>query len=59
MLLDRLQPDVWAKGGDYAANELPERAVVERHGGRAVVLPYLPGSSTSRLIQEVDAHAAV
>lgn len=58
-LLERLCPDVWAKGGDYTADELPERAVMERHGGCAVVLPYLPGRSTTRLIEEVGAHAAV
>jgi D-beta-D-heptose 7-phosphate kinase / D-beta-D-heptose 1-phosphate adenosyltransferase len=51
-VLERLRPDVWAKGGDYAAAELPEAAVVERAGGRSVVLPYVNGRSTTRLIEE-------
>ncbi len=51
--LERLRPDVFAKGGDYAGRELPETPVIERHGGRAVVLPYVAGRSTSRLIEEV------
>jgi D-beta-D-heptose 7-phosphate kinase / D-beta-D-heptose 1-phosphate adenosyltransferase len=50
--LERLRPDIWAKGGDYAASELPESGVVERHGGRSVVLPYVDGRSTTRLIEE-------
>jgi rfaE bifunctional protein nucleotidyltransferase chain/domain len=51
--LARLRPDVWAKGGDYEASELPERALVESWGGRVATLPYLDGHSTSGLLQEV------
>ena len=51
--LERLRPDVFAKGGDYAGRRLPEAEVVERHGGQVVVLPYVAGRSTTRLIEEV------
>jgi len=51
-ILARLRPDVWAKGGDYAVSDLPEAAVVEANGGRAVILPYVEGHSTTRLIEE-------
>lgn len=50
--LDRLRPDVWVKGGDYAGRDLPEAAVLERWGGQAVIVPYLSGRSTTRLVQE-------
>lgn len=50
--LDRLRPDLFVKGGDYRLGELPEAAVLERWGGQAVVLPYVPGHSTTRLIEE-------
>jgi rfaE bifunctional protein nucleotidyltransferase chain/domain/rfaE bifunctional protein kinase chain/domain len=50
--LERLRPDVWAKGGDYAADELPEAAVVRRHGGRIRILPYVEGRSTTMLLRE-------
>ena len=40
--LERLRPDVWAKGGDYAAATLPEASLVRSWGGRVVLLPYLP-----------------
>jgi rfaE bifunctional protein nucleotidyltransferase chain/domain len=49
-VLERLRPDVWVKGGDYTAADLPEREVVERHGGEDVLVPTVPGYSTSRLV---------
>lgn len=52
--LSRLRPDVWVKGGDYDPSQLPEAGLVASWGGQAVVVPYLPGRSTSTLIEEVD-----
>jgi len=52
-VLGRLRPDLWVKGGDYVGTDLPEAAVLARWGGQAVVLPYLPGRSTTRLVQSV------
>ncbi|SFB06198.1 rfaE bifunctional protein, domain I/rfaE bifunctional protein, domain II [Amycolatopsis marina] len=49
-LLDRLRPDVWVKGGDYAGTDLPEADVVHRHGGEVVLIPMVEGYSTSRLV---------
>jgi D-beta-D-heptose 7-phosphate kinase / D-beta-D-heptose 1-phosphate adenosyltransferase len=50
--IERLRPDVWVKGGDYAGEELPEARTVRAHGGEVVVLPQLRGYSTTRLIEE-------
>ncbi|OEI69784.1 PfkB family carbohydrate kinase [Curtobacterium sp. ER1/6] len=47
--LRRFRPDVWAKGGDYAASELPEAATLAEWGGRVVTVPFHPGRSTTRL----------
>jgi D-beta-D-heptose 7-phosphate kinase/D-beta-D-heptose 1-phosphate adenosyltransferase len=55
--LAELRPDVFAKGGDYAVADLPEAPVVAGWGGQAVVLPYLLGRSTTRLIQEARTRA--
>jgi rfaE bifunctional protein nucleotidyltransferase chain/domain/rfaE bifunctional protein kinase chain/domain len=52
-VLRRLRPDVFAKGGDYAGRDLPERAVLAEWGGEVVALPYLDGRSTTRLVEEV------
>jgi rfaE bifunctional protein nucleotidyltransferase chain/domain len=50
--LRRLRPDLFAKGGDYFGADLPEAAVMSDLGGQAVVLSYLAGRSTTRLVAE-------
>lgn len=54
VLLERLRPDVWVKGGDYTAAELPESAVVRRHGGEIVLIPTIRGYSTTRLVAAAE-----
>ncbi|HAQ59811.1 MAG TPA: D-beta-D-heptose 1-phosphate adenosyltransferase [Microbacterium sp.] len=48
-VLRRIRPDIWVKGGDYTADELPETAVIGEWGGRTVTVPYHPGRSTTLL----------
>ena len=55
--LERLRPDVWVKGGDYAGRELPESAALARWGGRAVVVPTLQGHSTTAILEEAMTRA--
>ncbi|CAL9290114.1 MULTISPECIES: D-glycero-beta-D-manno-heptose 1-phosphate adenylyltransferase [Streptomyces] len=50
-LLADLRPDVWVKGGDYAAADLPEAALLQEWGGQAVLLPYLDGRSSTALME--------
>ncbi|MEU0457773.1 D-glycero-beta-D-manno-heptose 1-phosphate adenylyltransferase, partial [Streptomyces sp. NPDC006129] len=50
-LLAFLRPDVWVKGGDYAAADLPEAALLQEWGGQAVLLPYLDGRSSTALLE--------
>ena len=49
--LEQVRPDVWAKGGDYAVEDLPERRVLEQWSGQAVLLPYVAGRSTTQMLQ--------
>jgi D-beta-D-heptose 7-phosphate kinase / D-beta-D-heptose 1-phosphate adenosyltransferase len=49
-LLARLQPDIWVKGTDYANRPMPEADVVRQFGGQIVLVPVIPGYSTSRLV---------
>jgi rfaE bifunctional protein nucleotidyltransferase chain/domain len=49
-LLDRLRPDVHVKSAQYRLEELPERHVVERHGGTIRLAPHQPGRSTTDLV---------
>ncbi|MBD8062059.1 PfkB family carbohydrate kinase [Oceanitalea stevensii] len=52
--LTHLRPDIWAKGGDYGGRPLPETEVVQAHGGRVVLLPYLGGRSTTSIISRSE-----
>jgi rfaE bifunctional protein nucleotidyltransferase chain/domain len=52
--LEQVQPDVFAKGGDYALDDLAEARAVARWGGEAVVLPYLTGRSTTEIVQRAQ-----
>lgn len=56
-ILEELRPDVWTKGADYAVEDLPEARLLERWGGQAVVLPYLPGRSTTTMLQQALSRA--
>lgn len=46
------RPDVYVKGGDYTLDTLnqEERLLVERAGGKIVILPLVPGKSTTALL---------
>lgn len=57
-VLERLRPDVWVKGGDYASGELTEAPVVRRRGGVVVLLPYLARHSTTALMAAARAKVA-
>jgi rfaE bifunctional protein nucleotidyltransferase chain/domain len=50
-LIKRVRPAVHAKGGDYATPDaLPETPLVRSLGGEVVILPLVPGRSTTRII---------
>jgi rfaE bifunctional protein nucleotidyltransferase chain/domain/rfaE bifunctional protein kinase chain/domain len=50
VLLRRLRPDIWAKGGDYEPAGLAEASAVAAWGGRVISLPFLDGRSTTRIL---------
>ncbi|HEY8543631.1 MAG TPA: PfkB family carbohydrate kinase [Acidimicrobiales bacterium] len=54
-LLALLRPHLFVKGADHAGGHLPERQVLARWGGRAVLLPVLQGRSTTRILRAAAA----
>lgn len=48
-----LQPDVLAKGADWAKDQIVGRETVEGRGGRVVTIPLVEGSSTSGIIDRI------
>jgi D-beta-D-heptose 7-phosphate kinase/D-beta-D-heptose 1-phosphate adenosyltransferase len=52
-LIGELLPDVLVKGGDYNLDEILGREEVEAAGGRVVSLPFIEGSSTTKIIDKM------
>jgi D-beta-D-heptose 7-phosphate kinase/D-beta-D-heptose 1-phosphate adenosyltransferase len=52
-LITLLRPDVLVKGGDYTPETVVGREVVEAHGGRVCILPYVDGVSTTEIIGNI------
>jgi rfaE bifunctional protein nucleotidyltransferase chain/domain len=53
--LQAAQPDIWVKGGDYTLDTLnqDERRAVEGAGGKIVIIPFVPGKSTTALLEKI------
>lgn len=49
-LIAALLPDVLVKGGDYTPEDIVGGEEVRRAGGEVVVIPLVPGRSTTRII---------
>jgi D-beta-D-heptose 7-phosphate kinase / D-beta-D-heptose 1-phosphate adenosyltransferase len=52
-LITRVLPDILVKGGDYLPEQIAGGKQVIEAGGRVQVLNFLPGHSTSKLIQKI------
>ena len=50
------QPDIYVKGGDYTLDTLnhDERRAVEAAGGKIVIIPFVPGKSTTALLEKIS-----
>jgi rfaE bifunctional protein nucleotidyltransferase chain/domain len=54
--LERAQPDLYVKGGDYTLETLnqEERRAVEQAGGKIAIIPLMPGKSTTALLEKIS-----
>jgi D-beta-D-heptose 7-phosphate kinase/D-beta-D-heptose 1-phosphate adenosyltransferase len=50
-LIERVQPKVLVKGGDYRPEDVVGREVVERNGGEVVLIDLVPGHSTTSIVR--------
>ncbi|HEX6309814.1 MAG TPA: D-glycero-beta-D-manno-heptose 1-phosphate adenylyltransferase [Longimicrobiales bacterium] len=53
-LIAALLPDVLTKGGDYAPDQVIGRDIVERSGGRLVLIPVVSGRSTTGILERIQ-----
>lgn len=51
-LIRALRPDIYVKGGDYQVSDLPEAQVVAQWGGQTIIIPRVPGWSTTLLLEQ-------
>jgi len=53
--LAHAQPDVYVKGGDYTLESInqEERRVVEQASGKIVIVPLVPGKSTTGILAKI------
>ena len=53
--LSLAQPDIYVKGGDFSLEQLPkeERDVVAGLGGKIVTIGFVPGKSTTALLEKI------
>jgi len=51
--LEILKPDIHVKGGDYTPEQLPEKSIVEKHGGKIVIVPFTSGLSTTSIVKKI------
>jgi rfaE bifunctional protein nucleotidyltransferase chain/domain len=50
------QPEIYVKGGDYTLETLnqDERRAVESAGGKIILVPFVPGKSTTALLEKIS-----
>lgn len=53
-IVNEVKPDIYAKGGDYCIQDLPESKIVEAYGGHIVLIPELEGRSSSNIIRKIS-----
>lgn len=52
-LIDQLRPDILVKGGDYLADEVVGKEIVESDGGRVELISFVDGKSTTNIIEKI------
>lgn len=52
-LIMSIMPDILVKGGDYTIESIIGAQEVLAHGGRVEIIPFVPGKSTSSLIDVI------
>ena len=52
ILIAKVRPAVYVKGGDYTRETLPEARIVEAYGGEVAFIPLVAGKSTTGIIEK-------
>ena len=52
-LIAQIKPNIYVKGGDYNIKDLPEATIVAQYGGKTILIPEVPGKSSSNIIKKI------
>lgn len=53
-LIEKIQPDIYFKGGDYTIDQLPEAKIVHSYGGEVDIMSMFDGHSTTNSIKKMQ-----
>lgn len=52
-IINKIKPDIIVKGGDYKAEDVVGKDIVEKYGGRVEICPYIDSKSTTNIIEKI------
>lgn len=52
-LIQSILPNILIKGGDYTPNTVVGNEIVLENGGKTIIIPFVEGYSTTRLIEKI------
>jgi len=52
-IIEYLKPDILVKGGDWKEKDVVGRELIEKWGGRVIIIPEVKGSSTTNIIEKI------
>lgn len=52
-LIQRVQPDILVKGGDYVVENIVGYDIVTARGGQVLTLPFIDGFSTTNIVEKL------
>ena len=52
-LISTLLPDVLAKGGDYKIETIVGHEIVQKNGGKVILVPFVDGFSSTTIIEKI------
>lgn len=55
--IELVKPDLYIKAGDYTADKLTSKLIVESYGGRVEIIPFKEGHSTTSMIEKIAMNA--
>ncbi len=51
-LVKKIKPDIYVKGGDWKVEKLPEKKIVDKYGGKVVIINVIEYTSTTKIIEQ-------